>query len=140
MALFRGAASLNPNLGSWYIPLIDLAVSNDERIVTNIMAQNQVLTSHNPTCSVTDTHAYLFEVAYGTTLRLKPGLNVTLGTAYQVNVTAAGPNLFGGIYHRVVGVAAEPVNPLIGVTDHIFVTTWTTDRPYGFPSLDPASP
>ena len=86
-----GAASFNQNLGSWHIALIDLSVSNDERMVGSIVAQDPVLTSHRPAYSVTGAHADLFEVVDGSSLRLKPDQNVVLGTAYQASVTAAGP-------------------------------------------------
>ena len=110
--MFCGAAPFNQNLGPWYIALIDLAVSNDEQTVSNIVAQNQALTSHNPAYSVTYTHADLFEMVNGTNFRLKHNQNVILGTACQVNLTAA-----------------EPTDPLTGAPDHAFVTTWTTAIP-----------
>ena len=128
--MFSGAYSFNQNLGFWYITMIDLAVSNDERMVGNIVAQNLVLTNHNPIYSVTGPHADLFEVVDRTTLRLKPGQNVTLGTVYPVNVTATGSDLFGGTHHRIIQVTAiEHIDPLLDVPDHTFVTTWTTRGP-----------
>ena len=129
--MFAGASSFNQDLGSWYITLIDLAVSNEERMVGSIVAQNPVLTRHNPTYNITGAHADLFEVVDATTLQLKSGQNVTLGTVYQINITAAGPGLFGGSnYHRIIQVtAAEPIDPLLNAPDHAFVTTWTTTAP-----------
>ena len=125
--MFSGAASFNQNLGPWYIVLIDLTVSNNERTVGTIVTQNWVLTSHNPTYRVTGAHADVFEVIDNTTLRLKPGQNVTPGTTYQVNMTAAGSNLFGdGSHRRVIQVnVTKPVDPLLNAPDHAFVTTWT---------------
>ena len=133
----------NQNLGPWYITLIDLDISNDERTIGNIAAQNRMLASHNPAYNVTGAHADLFEVVDGTILRLKPGQILTPGTTYQVNVTATWPYPFYGSssYHHVIRVtAAEHSDPFFGAPDHVpdhaFVTTWTTvaaDQAIRFP-------
>ncbi len=123
--MFFGASSFNQSLGPWYITLNSLVVSNDERMVGSIVAQNPILASHNPTYNVTSAHADLFEVI-DNTIRLKPDQNVTLGTTYQVNVTATGPDLFGNHHHVILVTATEPIDPLLNAPDHAFVTTWTT--------------
>ncbi|MBI1658328.1 MAG: DUF285 domain-containing protein, partial [Thaumarchaeota archaeon] len=79
-SMFTHVNSFNQNLGSWYITLNDLDISNDERTVGSIVSQNHILANHNPVYDVTGAHADLFEVVDHTTLRLKPGQNVTLGT------------------------------------------------------------
>ena len=128
--MFHGAASIN--LGSWYVTLDDdrPAVSATDRIAGVISPQNDYLANHYPKYRVTGAHADLFEVVDSTTLRLKPGQSVTLGTTYQVSVTAtAGSDLYSGSsHHWVIPVAAvEPVDSLLGAPDHAFVTTWKTD-------------
>ncbi len=131
--MFAGATSFNQNLGSWYIALNYLTVSNDERTVGNIEVQNRMLASHKLTYNITGTHADLFEVANGTTLQLKPDQSVTPGTAYRVNITASGLDLFGGSnHHRIIQVAAiKPTDRFLDdpghAPDHAFVTTWTTN-------------
>ena len=126
--MFFGASSFNQNLGPWYITLYSSVVSSDVRTVGGIVAQNVALTDRRIAYNVTGAHADIFEIVDGTTLQFKPGQNVTLGTTYQVNVTAAGPDLFGnGSHHHIIRVtAAEPTDPLLNAPDHAFVTTWTT--------------
>ena len=83
---------------------------------------------YNPKPAGSAADASIFEVTDGATLRLRPGQSVTPGATYDVNVTATGDLLGGGSHHRVVRVT-EPIDPLLDVPGHAFVTTWTTHAP-----------
>ena len=117
--MFTGAASFHQNLGRWYIVLdADLpTVSNSNRTVGSISAQNQVLDDQKPVYAVSGQS--IFEVA-GATLQLREGRTVAPGQTYDVTVNATGS--FGTANSRTITVHAESI-PDSGA----FVTTWETE-------------
>ena len=113
-AMFDGATSFNRNLGAWYVVPDSTSIARAEvpGKVGEISAQNGWLTAnHNPTYGIgTGGDSNRFEIVNGNQINMT---SVEAKSAYKVNVTASGTNVFeSGNNWRIldVTVSGEIVN------------------------------
>ena len=108
--MFDGATSFEQNLGEWYVVPDDTIIVRADvpGVVGSISAQNGVLDGHSPTYGIGESDDKdLFEIVSGNELNMT---SVGTGSAYEVNVTAAGTNVFeDGNNWRMVDVTVTGV-------------------------------
>ena len=111
--MFDDADSFQQNLGEWYVTLDDAIIARTDvpGVVGSISAQNGVLDGHSPTYGIgTGGDSAFFEIV-NNELRMT---SVEAKSAYVVNVTASGTNVFedGNNWREVdVRVTADSVDP-----------------------------
>ena len=91
--MFHNADDFDQNLGNWYVvpDNTSIASSNVPGVVGSISAQNMHLDSHNPVYNVTGGDSTRFAIVNGNQLNMT---SVEAKSAYKVNVTASGTNVF----------------------------------------------
>ena len=119
--MFLGATSFQQNLGEWYVvpDSTSIARADVPGTVGSISAQNSVLDGHSPTYGIGESDDKdLFEIVNGNELNMT---SVGTESAYEVNVTASGTNVFeDGNSWRMLDVTvtgqanADPVLGSIG--------------------------
>ena len=91
--MFDGATAFDQNLGNWYVvpDSVSIARSYVPGVVGSISAQNMHLDSHTPVYNVTGGDSNRFEIVNGNQINMT---SVEAKSAYKVNVTASGTNVF----------------------------------------------
>ena len=131
--MFSGATSFDQNLGEWYVVPDSTGIVRTDvpDVVGTISAQNAVLGFHNPVYGIgTGGDSALFEIVNGNELNMT---SVAAKSAYKVNVTASGSNVFENgnnwlmLDVMVTGQEDDTTPPVITVTGSVFVATEVYD-------------